>query len=152
WAPAKWETVIQRLQATFGAQVMVTCSPDPKEIEFAKAVLDLCATRPAARLGAMSLGQLAALIQRADVFLGVDSAPMHMAAAVCTPVIAVFGPSCDAIWSPWSENNRVIRRPCPCLDQKKNICSPEKGMDCLNNIPAEEVYKAASEILSASDL
>ena len=148
WAPAKWAEVVQRLQSTFGARVMVTCSPDSKEIELAKAVLDLCSTRPAERLGAMSLGQLAALIQRADVFLGVDSAPMHMAAAVGTPVVAVFGPSCDAIWSPWGKDNRVIRRPCHCLDQRKNVCSPEKGMDCLNSIPAEEVFKAAAEALS----
>jgi heptosyltransferase-3 len=148
WAPAKWAEVVERLQTTFGAQVMVTCSPDPKEIELARGVLDLCATRPAERLGDMSLGQLAALIQRGDVFLGVDSAPMHMAAAVGTPVVAVFGPSSDAIWSPWGKNNRVIRRPCVCLDQRKNVCSPEKGMDCLNGIPVEEVFRAATEVLS----
>ncbi len=149
WAPAKWAEVVQRFQTNFDAQVMVTCSPDPKEIELAKAVLNLCETRPAERLGTMNLGQLAALIQCADLFLGVDSAPMHIAAAVGTPVVAVFGPSRDAMWSPWGENNRVVRRPCSCLDQKKNVCSPEKGMDCMNNIPSEEVYQTASEILSA---
>lgn len=147
WAPAKWAEVVQRFQTTFGAQVMVTCSPDPKEVELAKAVLDLCATRPAQRLGAMNLGQLAALIQCADLFLGVDSAPMHMAAAVGTPVVAVFGPSCDTVWSPWGKNNCVIRRPCACLDQKRNVCSLEKGVNCLNSIPVEEVFKAAAEIL-----
>ncbi|HEY2082260.1 MAG TPA: glycosyltransferase family 9 protein, partial [Verrucomicrobiae bacterium] len=80
---------------------------------------------------------------------GVDSAPMHMAAAVGTPVIAVFGPSDDVSWSPWGKNNRVVRRPCPCLDSKKALCSAEQGMDCLIHVPAEDVYQAAAEILSA---
>jgi heptosyltransferase-3 len=149
WAPAKWADVIERLQKTFGARLMLTCSPDPEEIKMAEAVLDLCSTRPESRLGNLSLGQLAALIERADLFLGVDSAPMHMAAAVGTPVIAVFGPSNEMDYSPWGENNRVVRRPCPCLESKKVLCSPGQGMDCLNRVSAEDVYQAAAEALSA---
>jgi heptosyltransferase-3 len=149
WAPAKWAQVIERLQKTFNARLMLTCSPDPKEMKMAEAIRDLCAAKPEVRLGNLSLGQLAALIQRADLFLGVDSAPMHMAAAVGTPVIAVFGPSDDLSWSPWGKKNRVVRRPCPCLDSKKALCSAEQGMDCLNGVPAEDVWQAASEILSA---
>jgi heptosyltransferase-3 len=149
WAPAKWAEVIERLQKTFNARLMLTCSPDPKEIKMAETILDLCSARPEARLGNLSLGQLAALIQCADLFLGVDSAPMHMAAAVGTPVIAVFGPSDDVSWAPWGEKNRVVRRPCPCLESKKTLCSAEQGMDCLNRVSAEEVCHAAAEILSA---
>jgi heptosyltransferase III len=81
--------------------------------------------------------------------LGVDSAPMHMAAAVGTPVIAVFGPSNEVHYGPWGANNRVVRRPCPCLESGKTLCSPTQGMDCLNRVPAEDVYRAAAEILSA---
>jgi heptosyltransferase III len=149
WAPEKWADVIERLQKTADARLMLTCSPDPKEIKMAEAVLDLCSVRPESRLGNVSLGQLAALVERADLFLGVDSAPMHMAAAVGTPVIAVFGPSNEVHYGPWGANNRVVRRPCPCLESGNTLCSPTQGMDCLNRVPAEDVYRAAAEILSA---
>lgn len=149
WAPEKWAEVVGGLQKDFGARVLVTCSPDPGEIELAERTLNLCPGRPAAKLGGMTLGQLAALMERADLFLGVDSAPMHMAAAVGVPVVAVFGPSNDVDWSPWGKNNRVVRRPCPCLEKKVTACSPERGMNCLNDLTAAEVYRAAAEVLSA---
>jgi heptosyltransferase-3 len=150
WAPQKWAEVIARLQKSFAARIMVTCSADEKEIKMAEEILKLCPERPPSILGGISLGQLAALIESAALFMGVDSAPMHIAAAVRTPVIAVFGPSNDVVWGPWGKGNRVVRRHCPCLDSKQTLCSLEKGMDCLNNVPAGEVYQAATEVLSAS--
>lgn len=150
WSQEKWAEVIRRLQKDFAARVLLTCSPDEKEIKMAEQILKLCPERPASMLGAINLGQLAALIQSAALFLGVDSAPMHIAAAVGTPVIAVFGPSDDAVWSPWGKENRVMRRPCPCLEKKQTLCSPLKGMDCLNNVPVDEVYQAAAVVLSRS--
>lgn len=150
WPEKKWAEVIRRLQKDFAARVILTCSPDEKEIKMAEQILNLCPQRPASTLGGINLGQLAALIQRSALFLGVDSAPMHIAAAVATPVIAVFGPSDDALWSPWGKNNRVVRRRCPCLEKKQTLCSPIKGMDCLNNVPADEVYQAAADVLSRS--
>lgn len=150
WASQKWADVIGRLQKRFAARVMVTSSPDEKEVKMAEEILKLCPERPASKPGGISLGQLAALIESANLFMGVDSAPMHIAAAVRTPVVAVFGPSNDVVWGPWGKGNRVVRRPCPCLESKKTLCSPEKGMDCLNNVPTEEVYQAAAEVLSAS--
>lgn len=149
WAPEKWAEVVSELQKDFSARVMVTCSPDPKEMEMVERTLSLCPSRPAAKLGGLTLGQLAALMERADLFLGVDSAPMHMAAAVGVPVVAVFGPSNDADWSPWGKINRVVRRPCPCLAKKETACSPEQGMNCLNDLTAAEVYQAAADVLSA---
>lgn len=149
WAPARWAEVITRLQESFHARVMLTCSPDANEIKMAEVILNSCSIRPNALLGKLNLGQLAALIQRADLFSGVDSAPMHIAAAVGTPVVAVFGPSSDVIWGPWGKGNRVVRRPCPCLESKKTHCLVDKGMECLNKVPVEEVYQAAAVILSA---
>jgi heptosyltransferase III len=148
WDSKKWVEVIGQLQKNFDARLMVTCSPDPKEIAMAETIVKGCPVAPAARLGGLNLGQLAALIQKADLFLGVDSAPMHIAAAVGTPVVALFGPSNDAQWAPWGEGHRVVRHPCSCLASKKVSCSPEKGMDCLNQISAEEFYRETVTILS----
>lgn len=147
WSPAKWITVVERLQQTFDARVMITCGPDPRELKMAEVILNGCTKRPASRLGDMTLGQLAALTRRADIFLGVDSAPMHMAAGVGTPVVAVFGPSSDSDWAPWGEKHRVVRRPCPCQQNEKVTCSSDQEMECLKAVSADDVCRAASEVL-----
>ncbi len=147
WNSQKWAAVISQLQAEFDAQVVVTSGPDSKERELAKAVVGLCPRPIQTQLGDVSLSQLAALIQNADLFLGVDTAPMHIAAGVGTKVIAVFGPSRHEIWAPWGSAHRVVRRPCPCLESGERRCDETAGMECLMNLTAEEVYEAARSAL-----
>ena len=60
--------------------------------------------------GQLSLSELAALTARARAFAGVDSAPMHIAAAVGTPALALFGPSSEIAWGPWQVPQRVSSR------------------------------------------
>ncbi|HWR89585.1 MAG TPA: putative lipopolysaccharide heptosyltransferase III [Dissulfurispiraceae bacterium] len=94
--------IIRRLLKE-GATVIVTSSPDRREIRKAKAILsaagpddhliDLC--------GRTTLKQLAAVSGRSRLFFGVDSAPMHVAAATGIPVVALFGPSGAFNWGPW---------------------------------------------------
>src|SRR5205814_5322271 len=66
----------------------------------------------------LSLKHLAALTARAKLFIGVDSAPMHIAAAMQTPTVALFGPSGELEWGPWRVAHRIVassehpRRPC----------------------------------------
>jgi heptosyltransferase-3 len=60
--------------------------------------------------GRVSLKELGAVSERAKFFLGVDTAPMHIAAAVGTPVVALFGPSSERLWAPWCERALVLSR------------------------------------------
>ena len=102
--------------------------------------------------GQLSLKELAALTARARVFIGVDSAPMHIAAAVGTPAVAIFGPSGADLWGPWgvprSGRHRVVAsdeyscRPCG-LDG----CGGGKVSDCLVTLEVARVWAAASELL-----
>lgn len=60
--------------------------------------------------GRLTLKQLGALSERAEFFLGVDTAPMHIAAAVGAPVVALFGPSSELLWAPWCDKALVLSR------------------------------------------
>lgn len=60
--------------------------------------------------GRVALKELGALSERAKFYLGVDTAPMHIAAAVGTPVVALFGPSSEKLWAPWCERALVLAR------------------------------------------
>ena len=91
----------------------------------------------------MSLAELAALTARARAFAGVDSAPMHIAAAVGTPALALFGPSSEIAWGPWRVPQRVIVvRPHPCRPCGLDGCGGGKVSECLTTLPVERVHAA----------
>jgi heptosyltransferase-3 len=112
------------------------------------AILARCRETPIDLSGQLSLKELAALTARARLFVGVDSAPMHIAAAMGRPVVALFGPSGDREWGPWGTQGRVIasdRHPCrPCgIDG----CGGGKVSDCLVSLEVERVLAACLELL-----
>ncbi len=99
-----------------GRNVVVTSSPDKKEMDKARRILSLVGKSaprvpplPKTEMGKVidlcgrtTIKQLAAISEASELFFGVDSAPMHIAAAVGTPVVALFGPSGAFNWGPWN--------------------------------------------------
>jgi len=98
-----------------------------------------------------SLLELIALIHRCDLFIGNDSGPMHIAALLGIPTIALFGPSDPRIWGPLGNGPKKVFQAsgfdCMPCDQK-NCVRP--GDHCMLYIQPEEVIKGIEEILEAS--
>ncbi len=138
WDDAKAAQVIDWLQRERGAEVWFTCGPAPAELARARVILALCQTQPRVWLGDLTLRQLTALIGEADAFLGVDTAPMHMAAALGTPLVALFGPTQPAIWKPWAAQSVVLRGECPC-ERGDRRCDWTGVRACLGEITVERV-------------
>lgn len=82
----------------------------------------------------------------AHLFFGVDSGPMHMAAAVGVPVVALFGPTDERKWGPWGSGHIVITRRLSCYPCKPHKC-PDN--DCMKKISVEEALEAVEKKLSA---
>jgi heptosyltransferase-3 len=101
-------------------------------------------------IGQTSLGELAAVLERATLFLGVDSAPMHMAAALGIPVVALFGPSGEMSWGPWGEGHVVVTSPYLCRPCGQDGCLGSKRSDCLEAISPEQVMAAVEVGLGRS--
>ena len=103
--------------------------------------------------GSLSLKELAALTAHARAFVGVDSAPMHMAAAMQTPTVALFGPSSEVVWGPWGVVHRIVastesRHSCrPC---NNDGCGGSKVSECLTQLPVVKVTAALNELLALS--
>jgi len=146
WAEEKVGALIARLQAQ-GERVVVTAAPDKREMEMVARILAPLATRPVDLAGRLSLKQLAALTANAKLFVGVDSAPMHIAAAMQTPVVALFGPSGDIEWGPWMVRSRVITSDHPCRPCGNDGCGGGKVSECLTALPVERVLGAINELL-----
>jgi heptosyltransferase-3 len=149
WDPASMASVIAELRRD-RHRVVLTCGPALDEIKHCQAILhDTEVDRQ--YLGTLNLKQLGALISKALVFLGVDSAPMHIAAAVRTPTVALFGPTGAENWSPWAVPSVVLQKPCPCKEARAERCDWRKDAvrACLANITRDEVLSAVRECITS---
>ena len=152
WPPERSAALLDRLAAA-GLRVAVTGAPEARERSLVGAILGACASASRSRVvdlsGALSLRELAALTREARAFVGVDSAPMHIAAAMGTPVVALFGPSGEIEWGPWGVAHRVISSPAyPCRPCGIDGCGGGKVSECLAAIPVERVVAALNEMLA----
>ncbi|MFH2012801.1 MAG: putative lipopolysaccharide heptosyltransferase III [Pseudomonadota bacterium] len=128
-----------------GKKAVITSSSDKKELDKAERILSLVfsqLTHDASQVidlcGKTTIKQLAAISEASDLFFGIDSAPMHIASAVGTPVVAIFGPSSETLWEPWCEKKLIISKNMPCRlpCKNKNNC---QTYDCINSIMPDEV-------------
>lgn len=110
WLPERWAAVIERLRAT-GMTVILTGSPSREEAAHLQKIQDSLKARDpqvVSFAGKLTLPQLAALIRRSSLTCGVDSAPLHFADALETPVLGLFGPTCPHQWRPRTEGSIVV--------------------------------------------
>jgi heptosyltransferase-3 len=147
WPAQRNAALVDRLIER-GERVVITAAPDESERRFVADIVARCAVPPIDLSGRLTLKELAALTAQARLFIGVDSAPMHMAAAMGTPVVALFGPSGPDQWGPWTARARVVgsaRHPCrPCgIDG----CGGSKVSDCLVTLPEAAVLEAVDALL-----
>ena len=105
WEDDRMAKVIDYLQQDKGIKVVITGAPVKKELDRINKILTLCKTKPINLSGKLTLKHLACLSSKAKLFFGVDTAPMHMAAATNTHVVTLFGASYPAIWGPWNNKS-----------------------------------------------
>jgi lipopolysaccharide heptosyltransferase III len=132
-----------------GERVVITAAPDPAERALVDDMLARTRARPLDLSGQLSLKELAALAGRAKLFVGVDSAPMHIAAAMQTPVVALFGPSGELEWGPWQVAHRVVASAVhPCRPCGNDGCGGGKISECLTHLPLASVLSAVDSLLA----
>jgi len=147
-----------------GKKVVITASPDEKEIKKVENILKLTKNNPVNLSGKLNLKEVAVLAKKAQLFIGVDTAIMHIAAALNTPVIAFFGPSGAFNWGPWDNDlfesgykkrngiqsmgkHVVIQHDWECVPCGKDGCNGSKVSDCLMTFDMEKVFKIIEEKL-----
>jgi heptosyltransferase-1 len=94
--------------------------------------------------GRTTLRELACLYRQAAFVITTDSGPMHLAAAVGTPTVALFGPTDPGRTGPYGRGHRVIRRTLTCMPCFQKRCDTKQ---CMREIDVEEVIAASKEIL-----
>ena len=153
WPADRVAALLGRIVAG-GLPVVLTGAPDEREramLDAIRAQLPPDATARVVDLGGqLSLRELAALTARARLFVGVDSAPMHIASAMGTPAVATFGPSSELAWGPWRNPHRVVASAHTCRPCGLDGCGGSKVSECLTTLPVDRVHAACVELLAAT--
>lgn len=150
WPPERFAVVARHLVETRRATIVLTGAPDDRSLIDAVAKM-----LPAGSfIDVSSVGNLmtvAALLEEADVMLTGDTGPMHLAAAVGTPIVAVFGPSDPRRYAPRGPHDRVVRVDLPCAPCNRIRLPPARCTvgtpDCLTGVTTEAVVSAVSAVL-----
>lgn len=146
WEPQRFADVAARLVHERGATIVLTGSAaDRPMVEGVRArlpgerVIDLA--------GAVDVLELAGVLEGLDLLITGDTGPMHIAAAVGTPVVAIFGPSDPVRYAPSGPADRVVRAGLPCSPCNRIRQPPAHCVghipDCLMAVEADQVYEAA---------
>jgi len=151
WPSEKVAAIAGRLQGA-GWPLVFTAGPSPDERTFVARVVAALPGPVLDLSGQLSFKELAAVIGRARLFFGVDSAPMHIAAAQQVPTVALFGPSGELEWGPWGVPHRIVASDAhPCRPCGIDGCGGGKISDCLVQLPVDQAWGAVTELLAETD-
>ena len=148
--PARQTAELIDWLAARGEKVVLTAAPDTEEISLVNEIVGLARSPVLNLAGNLSVKELVALIARAKLSVCVDSMPMHVASAVGTPVIALFGPSGDIEWGPWMTESVVVTSNHPCRPCGNDGCGGGKVSECLTLLDTRHVIAAAKRLLPAT--
>lgn len=144
WPDERFAELADRLATDYGCQVLIGGSREEEAL--AQRIHESAKSRPISMAGLATLKQFAAIAKRAALFVGNDSGAMHIAAAVGTPVVALFGPSNPAEWGPRGGPAEVIYKGLDCRTCFHPTC--EKGeLNCMKQITVEEVFAGARRLV-----
>ncbi|MDY6904690.1 MAG: glycosyltransferase family 9 protein [Thermodesulfobacteriota bacterium] len=138
WGGDKYIDLIRHFTAKDKIQVIVLGSPE--EAARAGLIVEQTAQRRVHSLaGKTSIGLLPAILERCDLSIGGDSAGLHIAAAVGTPTIAIFGPSAPHVWAPTGKRHRIIDKGLSCIPCNLKGCEGMGTSRCLEELSVGEV-------------
>lgn len=139
WPSQRFSKLADLLIEKLGARVCLLWGPGGKDYVTSIAA----ATRSKPILNPpWELSQVAALLHRADLFVGCDSGPGHIAISQQTPTVTIFGYQRGTNWRPAEPQHRVVMLGLPCQPCHQKQCGPPLDIACLRTLPVEMVFEA----------
>jgi ADP-heptose:LPS heptosyltransferase len=143
WSAQGFAQIAERLRDR-QLTVVLTCGPGEERIvsEVAKEV-------PATTIMlGLTIPELAELIRGARLYVGNDSGPMHLAAAVGTPTVAIWGSSDSRRWRPWGVEHRVVQNPFECNPCPGYRCLVADSPKCIESVTVAQVEEVLDEMMA----
>jgi heptosyltransferase II len=146
WNPMNFARLADRLDAENTARVVIIGGQE--DVALAGEITVHASSRPVNLAGTTTLLQLGAILKRCNLLVTGDTGPMHMATAVDTPVVALFGAADPSRTGPVGEGHRVIQAEgISCVPCRSRHCSSSRYLECMERITVDEVYHACALML-----
>jgi lipopolysaccharide heptosyltransferase II len=149
WRNEAWAQVADTLAQRCGAKVILTGSAE--EAPLCRAIADKMTVKPIVAAGETTLGGLAGIMARCQLVLGVDSGPLHLAVALGTPTVHLFGPVDSRTFGPWGDPARhiVVTSEMDCIPCNRLDYAPSElhQHPCVRNITVEQVLGAVDKLV-----
>ena len=156
--------IVDYCEQELGIKVVITAAPIQRELDKLDNILKLCKSRPINLGGKLTLKQTSALNKRSKLFIGVDTAIMHISAANNTPTLAFFGPTAPDTWGPWENDleqadyhrngglqvngkHRVFSDVRTCLPCNNDGCDNNQVSNCLMGLDIDVIKKNINEMI-----
>ncbi|HEX7138215.1 MAG TPA: glycosyltransferase family 9 protein, partial [Vicinamibacterales bacterium] len=155
WPLDHFVTLATSLAGHPGCRIVLTSGPSERAaaseiLERARALLGSEAGAAVLDCGEFSLAELRALADRASLFIGGDSGPLHIASTTTVPIVGLFGPTVPERSAPWRGASlpmaAIDAGPLPCRPCDQRVCAPG-DFRCLGWIPPERVVEAALRLM-----
>jgi len=144
WPPERFAEIANRLKDNYQATILLIGGPG--EDDLIKTVGAHMKSPPSFKSTQLSLLEIAALLKRCQLFIGNDSAPGHIAAAVNCPNLTLFGPTFPHMWRPLSSVGEVVFKNVPCCGCIQKRClHPE--IFCMDQIEVDEVWEKIQQLV-----
>jgi predicted lipopolysaccharide heptosyltransferase III len=144
WPAERFAGLVEFIQGKLGLKVVLLGGDQEQGI--AKAILDQVEIGCRSLVGRLGLLELAALLRQATLFVGNDNGPMHIAAAMGTPVVGLFGPADPRVWGPAGQGHATIYKGIDCRPCFPSGC--RRGEEnCMRLITLDEVLPLVERIL-----
>ncbi|MDN5943527.1 MAG: lipopolysaccharide heptosyltransferase II, partial [Nitrospira sp.] len=144
WPAERYAELADRLTSQYGCQVVIGGSD--QDIDLAQQIRTMAKSSAIIMAGRTTIKQFAAIAKKSALFVGSDSGAMHIAAAVGTPVVALFGPSSPHEWGPRGSPAEVLYKALDCRSCFHPTCIRGEG-NCMRQIVVGEVLDAAVRLL-----
>ncbi|MBN1103863.1 MAG: glycosyltransferase family 9 protein [Deltaproteobacteria bacterium] len=144
WPVERYAEIARRLHRNYAASILLLGGPDEGAlVDSLERSMGFQADFKSSRL---TILEMAAILARCRFFIGNDSAPAHIAAAVGCPGVTLFGPTFPHLWKPLSRRGDVVFKNLPCCGCRQEKCL-HPGNSCMDRIDVEEVWGKAQGLL-----
>ncbi len=141
WSTLNYARLADMILEKFDVKIIFTWGPN--ELEIVNEIVTYMEQEALVSFKT-SIKQLIELIRRADLCIGGDTGPLHIAATLCMPTVAIFGAKDPILYGPYNKNAVIISKELPCSPCKYRTCSDP---ECLTTILPEEVFQAVNQLM-----
>ena len=160
WPVERFAAIARWLREAHGVATVVNLGPGDAEIEadvkrhfeasVSSGVNSHANSAGGVIMDSLDLRGLIALLAGSCLFLGNDTGPTHIAAALDKKCVVIFGASDSKVWSPWQTEYRLVENPFPCKQCPRGKCESLAASQCIFAIKVEEVREACEALLQES--